>query len=110
MAVIEEPAFSCSRQGGQLGVASRGGAGASLQPGRGQGRRLLAHVEHLGNGRDAGDGLLAEFSDSVGKRPEQFAIHVDGTAAHAGDDSGVLWFSALQTGENHVLMRAQSIL
>ena len=66
----------------------------------------VAHLKHLLDGRDAGDGLLAELADAVGERAEQLVADVDGAAAHAFDDAGVLGFGAVELGENHVLAGA----
>ena len=65
--------------------------------------------QHLGNGGDAGDGFLAELPNSVGQRAQQLAVDVDGAAAHACDHSGVLWFGALETGQDHILTGAEDI-
>jgi hypothetical protein len=49
------------------------------------------------------------LADAIGQRAQQFAVNVDGASAHPGDDSGVLWFGALQARQDHILPRAQNI-
>jgi hypothetical protein len=66
----------------------------------------VAHFEHLLDGRDAGDGVLAELADAVGERAEQLVADIDRAAAHAGHHAGVLGLGAVQLGQDHVLAGA----
>ena len=67
-------------------------------------RRVLGRFDeavHLAERRDAGDRLLAE-GPGVGDGAEQFAVDVDGAAAHAGDDAGLVEVQAGQPAKDHV--------
>ena len=72
--------------------------------------RIRVYRQHLGNGGDAGDGFLAELTYSVRQCAQQLAVDVNGAAAHPGNHAGVLWFGALETGQDHILIGAENIL
>jgi hypothetical protein len=67
---------------------------------------MVAHLQHLRDGRDAGDGVFAELADAVGERAQQAVADVDRAAAHAGHYAGVLRLGAVQLGQNHVVAGA----
>jgi hypothetical protein len=71
---------------------------------------VIAHGQHLLDGRDAGDGLLAELSDAIAERADELAVDIDGAAAHACDDAGVLGFRAVQAGKDKVLSGADGVV
>ncbi len=73
------------------------------------GLRRAVDGEHLRDGSDAGDRFLAELPNSVGQCAQQLAVDVDRAAAHACDHSGVLWFGALETRQDHILTGAENI-
>ena len=81
------------------------GCGCGVESGGGG---QVADVEHLLDGGDAGDRLFAELANAVAERTEEAAIDVDGAAAHAGDDAGVLGLGAVEAGEDHVLAGASA--
>lgn len=66
-------------------------------------------LQYVGDGCDAGDGLLGEHAEFQRKRAGEFAIEIYGAAAHAGDDAGVLDLGALQLDENDGLLGAEKI-
>ena len=66
----------------------------------------VADFEHLLDGGDAGDGFLCELTDAVRKRAGQLAVDVDGAAAHAFNDTGVLGFVTVKPSEDEVLSGA----
>ena len=67
------------------------------------GVRAVEDLEHVFNGSDAGDGLLAELADAEAERADEAAVYVDRASAHAGDDAGVVGFGAVQASEDHIL-------
>ena len=66
----------------------------------------IAHLDHLCDGGNAGDGFLGELPDAIRERAHQLAVDVDGAAAHAVNHAGVLGFGAMELGENEVLAGA----
>ena len=82
---------------------SRGG-----EPGRRRIDRKVAHFKHLLDGRDAGDGVLAELADAVGERAEELVANVHGAAAHARYDPGVFGLGAVELGQNHIFAGSAS--
>ena len=68
----------------------------------------IADLEHLLDGCDAGDWFLGELANAIRERACQFAVNVDGTAAHAFDDAGVLGLVAVKPSKDEVLARAAS--
>jgi hypothetical protein len=77
--------------------------------GGGAGRPLPRRLDHLADGGDPGDGLLAE-GKGVGDRTHELAGHENGAAAHAGDDPGRLEGLALEAGEDHALLRPHGVV
>ena len=73
-------------------------------------RALQRRIQHIGNGCDAGDGLLGEYSEFQGERTRQFAIEIDGAAAHTCHHPGVLHFGALELDKDDSLLRTEKIL
>ena len=67
-------------------------------------------VRHLRNRRNAGDRLFREAAQRIRDGADQFAVDVDGTAAHPGDDAGVRERSAFEFGEYEVAMRPDDVL
>ena len=73
-------------------------------------RALQRRIQHIGNGCDAGDGLLGEYSKFQGERASQFAIEIDGAAAHTCHHAGVLHFGAFELDKDDGLLRTEKIL
>ena len=67
-----------------------------------RGRR---RVDHFLDRSDSGDGVFRE-RESVCYCADELVVDVDRRAAHPGDDPGVLEVGALETGEDHVSVRA----
>ena len=61
----------------------------------------LDEAVHLAERRDAGDRLLA-VGPGVGDGAEQLAVDRDRTAAHAGDDAGLLQSQSRKAAQHHV--------
>ena len=72
-------------------------------------RGLVPHLKHLFDGCDAGDGIFAELTDAVAERTKQLPVDVDGTAAHASDNAGVLRLVSMETSENHIATRTERV-
>src|SRR6202790_3512309 len=77
----------------------------------GDGRRVVlrGRTENVLDGRDPCDGFLGEYAEFEGERAGKFAFDIDGAAAHAGDDAGVLDFGAFELDEDDGLARAEEI-
>ena len=67
-------------------------------------------MQDILNGRDAGDRLLGEDAELQGERPRELALEINGAAAHAGNDAGVLDFWPLKLNEDDGLLWAEEIL
>ena len=67
-------------------------------------------LEHLGDGRNAGDRLLGKFPDTESQSAGEFAVEINRTAAHAGNDAGVLGFLAAEPDQNDVALGPVDIL
>ena len=67
-------------------------------------RRTIEGInfQHIGNGRDPGNRLFGEFSDTEGQCPGQLAIEIDRTSAHSRDYAGVLHFLPVQPHQDDV--------
>ncbi len=77
-----------------------------LLRGRLRRRRLGGRVQYVLNGCDAGDGLFAEDAQFQLKGASEFAIEIDGAAAHPRDHTGVLDLRPLQLHEDNGLFGA----
>ena len=66
----------------------------------------VAHLQHLLDGRDAGDGIFAELADAIGERTQQPVANVNRAAAHARDHAGVFGLGAVELDEDHVVAGA----
>src|SRR5262249_11807504 len=85
---------------GRCDTRSRGLAGDIGHCGLGWGLfrgRLVERIdlEHVRNWRNPSDRFLGEFPDTEGKRTREFAIEIDGAAAHTGYDASVFHFLAM---------------
>jgi hypothetical protein len=100
------------KRGAEREAAARGGFGGQ--------RKLLnislcrsalqRRIQHISNGCDAGDGLLGEYSKFQGERARQFAIEIDGAAAHPCHHARVLHFGAFELDEDDSLLGTEKIL
>jgi hypothetical protein len=57
----------------------------------------------------AGDGLFGENAELQGESAREFSFEVDGAAAHAGDDAGVLHLRAFELDKDDGLLRPKEI-
>ena len=73
--------------------------------GHGRGRG----IQDVLNRRDPGDGLLGKDAELQGERSGKFAIEINRTAAHAGNDAGMLDFGALELNKNDGLLGPEEI-
>ena len=87
MGSSEEPDGKPRAGGGFIGQSE-------LLRGDGWGVVLRCGMQDVFDGRDAGDGFLGEDAELQGKRAGQLAVEIDGAAAHARHDAGVLDFRA----------------
>ncbi len=76
------------------------------RPRVGQRRR----VGHFANRCNAGNWLFRETAERVRHRADQFAVDVDGAAAHAGDHAGMRERPAFELGENQISPRPDHVL
>ena len=73
--------------------------GGGARAGRCGANRLRRHAQHFLDGPDAGDRLLG-IREAQGDGAQQFAVNVDGAAAHALHDAGVGERAAGEAGED----------
>jgi len=66
-------------------------------------------MKYILDGSDAADGFFRENAELEGKSASEFAFEIDGAAAHACDDAGVLGFWPLKLDENDGLLGAEEI-
>ena len=48
-------------------------------------------------------GSFVNLPDAIGERAQEFAVDINGPAAHAVDDAGVLGFGAVKASEDDIL-------
>src|SRR5690242_6491843 len=102
-----------SRAGGQAGAGGCGLGQGKLWGDRliriGFGRELRLWTKDVFDRRDTADGFLGEDPELKGKGASEFAFEIDGAAAHAGYDAGVLDFGAFQLDEDDGLLGAEKV-
>src|SRR5437763_1324955 len=64
----------------------------------------VEHVNHLLDGRDAGDGFFLE-REGVGDCADEFAVNEDGRAGHSGEDARAVNERARQAHDDDRLAR-----
>ncbi len=67
-------------------------------------------LQHLSDGRHAGDRFLGEFADAEGQRPRQLAVQINRAAAHARYHPGIFRFLTRQTHQDDVSLGAVRVL
>src|ERR1700687_250328 len=70
---------------------------------------MCGRTENVLDGSDPGDGFFGEDAELEGEGACELAFQVDGAAAHAGNDAGVLDFGAFKLDEDDGLARAEEI-
>ena len=66
-------------------------------------------MQNVFDGGDAADRFLREDAELQGESACEFAVEIDGAAAHASDDAGVLDFRTLEFDQNDGLLGAEEI-
>ncbi len=84
---VSESREACRSVSGAIG---RGARGPWLSCGK------IPYLQHLLDRSDSGDGILAELSDAIGKRSQQFVADINRAAAHARNHAGVFRLGAVQ--------------
>ena len=72
-------------------------------------RLSRGRVDHLVERRDAGNRLALELAERIRDGADQPAVHVDGAAAHPGDDAGGRQRAALEPREDQVPAGADDV-
>ena len=100
------------KRGAKRQAGARGGFGGQrkLLNIRLRQKALRRRIQHIAYGCDAGDGFLGEYSEFQGERARQFAIQIDGAAAHTCHHAGVLHFGAFELDKDDGLLGTEKIL
>ncbi len=80
---------------------------------KGKGKLLRAALRRRANDifdwRYARDGIFGEDAELKGERAREFAVQIDGAAAHAGDDASALDFRTFELDQDNGLARPKEI-
>src|SRR5262249_51329991 len=69
----------------------------------------LVDLQHLRDGRNAGDRLFGEGANAVADCAQHLAVDIDRAAAHSGDHAGELRLLAPQADQDQVALWAQHV-
>ena len=69
-----------------------------------------ADLEHLGDRSHAGDWFFRELADAEGNGSREFAVQVDGAAAHSSDYAVIDCLGAAEANQDYIAFGAIGIL